>query len=118
MRTAIVAITAGALLLAGLIMGVVQPLYDGDGTGLTYAATVVALVGTFAAGLRAWIVEHGITLLLGFLGTVIGFLSSLEGLAADDDVIKLAGVSTALTTTVVGLCCHLYLLVIQRVAQR
>ena len=113
----VIPIVAVALMAAGLITGVVQPVYEGDTTYITYAATVVAMIGTFWPTMRNWIVEHGLTLMLGFLGTVWGFWGALEGLATDDDIAKVDGVATALTTTIVGLIAHLYLLVMQKTAE-
>ncbi len=113
----ILAITALSLLAAGAVAGVVQPLFVADATYLTYASVLVAVFCTFNASWLEWVCKHGLTIMLGLLGTVVGFWHALEGMALGDDIIKVAGVSTALTTTVVGMICHLYLVLIQRVSR-
>ena len=52
----VIPIVAVALMAAGLITGVVQPVYEGDNTYITYAATMVAMIGTFWPTMRNWIV--------------------------------------------------------------
>lgn len=114
----ILALTALALLTAGAVAGVIQPLFASDGTYLTYASAAVAVFGTVCSrDWLEWIVKHGLTIMLGLLGTVLGFWGALEGLSVDDDIVMQSGVSTALTTTVVGMVAHLYLVLIQRVSR-
>ncbi len=52
--------------------------------------------------------------MLGLLGTVAGFMIAITGAVEGDTALKFAGVSTALSTTAVGIVAHLYLLVMQR----
>jgi len=115
---AILALTALALLAAGAVAGVIQPLFAADGTGLTYASAALAVFGTVAPkDWLKWLVKHGLTIMLGLLGTVLGFWTALEGLSVEDDIVMQSGVATALTTTVVGMVAHLYLTLLLRVSR-
>lgn len=114
-KSAIFFITVLGLVAAGCVVGMVQPLFIGDSTYLTYGIVGIAVFLTFSASLRDWCCEHGITLLLGLLGTVIGFSMALQGVEASDQVMKMNGVQTALNTTIVGLTSHLYLIIQQRI---
>lgn len=118
-RVLTVQVVAILLAVYAWMLGYVQPLFNGDATGISYAVVAVAGAGTLSAHYRgewlAWISHHGVCTMLGLLGTVLGFLDALAGLSEGSDVAKLAGVTTALTTTVVGMIAHLYLILLQKV---
>lgn len=114
-RTAVFFIAVLGLISAGLVLGWVQPIFYNDSTYLTYAIVAVLLFLTFFESWQEWAREHGLTLLLGLLGTVIGFSTALTGVVETDPDLKQKGVETALNTTIVGLLGHLYLIILQQV---
>lgn len=120
-RPLVVVVTAAALVTAALTTGLAQEAFAADSTGIVWLVTAVTLLGTLAAfsgpSWLTWICDHGLTLLFGLLGTVVGFLAALQGIVSGDEVAKLAGVSTALSTTAVGMVCHLYLILLERVSR-
>jgi hypothetical protein len=117
----IVVATALALLGAAVTTGLAQEAFASDATGLVWMVTAITLLGTFAAfeapSWLTWICDHGLTLLFGLLGTVVGFMAALHGIVSGDEVAKLAGVATALSTTAVGMVSHLYLILLERVSR-
>ena len=110
------------LLSAGVYAGVVQRALFADQTGIVWVLIALACVASCATRWRYlfsdWIVEHGLLILLGLLGTVVGFMQAITGVLADDSIVKMAGVDTALSTTAVGLVAHIYLLIMQRAMRK
>ena len=118
MRALIVTLLAIAIgVAADWQADLIRPLFDQDTTHITYviAGLTAALGTTYRTKWTPWTVKHGVLLMFGLLGTVVGFMMALSGVTAGVDLTKMTGVTTALTTTIVGIVCHLYLLVLVRV---
>lgn len=112
----IVAVGFWAAWAAVYLYGDLGRIYAGDHTGLAWAITAAALLWfTPFARWRRWACDHGVLLMLGLLGTLIGFSEALLGAQGSDQALVLSGVSTALYTTLVGLVLHLYLILLDRV---
>lgn len=122
MRSILIVLTAGALLGFAWVHHLVQPIFDGDPTGIVWVVAAVTGAGALAAfwapSWLAWLCEHGVTLMLGLLGTVVGFMSAIAGAVSGDDAAKMDGVTTALTTTIAGMVSHLFLIVLEKVSRR
>ena len=107
-----------ALLAVGVLTGVVQNALLLDQTGIVWVVVTIGIVGSISArwkpSLNDWFCEHGMPLMFGLLGTVVGFMAAITGVIADDQLAKMAGVDTALSTTAVGLVTHICLLTMQR----
>lgn len=116
-RTLIVFSLALGLIGAGLIKELIQPVFLNDATYLTYATALLTIGVTFTRSWRDWMCEHGFTLLLGLFGTVLGFSMAIAGIGDTSAALKSVGVLTALNTTIVGMACHIYLIILQRVAR-
>jgi len=87
-----------------------------DSTGLVFIIATITIAGGLGWW-RDWLCEQGITLLIGLLGTIIGFWMALSGVVTGAEDLKLDGLGTALSTTVCGLVTHFYLLVMERIGQ-
>jgi hypothetical protein len=117
-RWIVLAALAAGLVYAAALAGWLQHVIVADGTGIVWGTMGLAGL-TFATAAWTsefidWACEHGLTLLLGLLGTLTGFMAALSGVTDGDIVQKLAGIETALSTTVVGLVCHLWLIAAAR----
>lgn len=121
MKELILLITAAGLLALAHLAGVLEAVFTVDATGITYTIAALGAGGTLLArlcrGFLRWVCDQGVTVTLGLLGTVIGFMAALSGIVSADDTAKFAGVETALATTVVGVIAHLWLLVVREVTR-
>lgn len=122
MREAILVLTAiGLVALAGFF-GLVELTLAADSTGIAWVILILGALCTLLArrwrALLTWTCDQGVAVTLGLLGTVIGFMNALSGIAAGDDATKLEGVETALVTTIVGVIAHLWLIVVREVTRR
>lgn len=117
MREIILMVIAAGLLAVAVVSGNLQHVIDGDRTGIVWAVGALGFVGTACARWRrawlTWMCDQGVAPLLGLLGTVIGFMMALGGLSSDAYAANMAGVETALTTTVAGVVVHLWLLLVR-----
>lgn len=105
-----------AALGAAAIMGWPQDLAAADSTRLVYVIGAVVIVGGFGWW-RDWLCEQGIVLMIGLLGTIIGFWLALSGVLSGTEELKLQGLGTALSTTIVGLVGHFYLLITEKIGR-
>lgn len=122
MRAAVLATVLAGALAALQIGGVLGPFIEDDATGIVLglialAAFCTALSGYWRKAL-VWVVENQVCPTLGLLGTVIGFMMTLEGITGDVTAAKMAGVSTALVTTATGMIAHLWLLVVREATRK
>jgi len=112
---------AAALIGAGMVDGIVQRTILSDGTNLVWVIVAVGILGTIASRAAPswtdWITTNGVSVMLGLLGTVLGFTQAISGAIAGDPSLKFAGASTALATTACGIVVHLYLLLLLRVVR-
>lgn len=117
MRESVLLLTAFGLLAFGYVGGVVQPIYAGDSTGIVWGISGLALMGTVLArwrrGVLRFLCSEGVTMTLGLLGTVLGFIAALSGVVSGDEILKLDGVRTALFTTAAGIVGHLWLMLVR-----
>ena len=117
-RWVICATVTLALISAGILGGIVQRALFSDQTGIVWLVVGLGIMGSISSrwfpALNDWLCEHGMSLMLGLLGTVIGFMGAIIGATTGDVTAKLVAVETALSTTMVGLVVHMYLLIMQR----
>ena len=105
-----------ALLGTASIFGWPQHLYAADVTKLTLAVAGLVLIASFVGPhWRRWLCDQGVPLLLGLMGTMIGFWIALEGAISGGQEMKLEGLGTALSTTICGLVAHFYLILSTRI---
>ncbi len=108
-----------ALLIVAWMNGFLGEVLLSDQTGIVWIVIAICMFGAISSNwfpfFNDWVLEHGLTLMVGLLGTVVGFTIAINGAVTNDVAIKLSGVDTALTTTAVGIVTHIYLLVLQRV---
>lgn len=122
MRAAILLIVAAGALAALHLGGRLFPFIEADQTGIVLG--LMALIGVCTALSRIWrkliiwVIDHQICPTFGLLGTVIGFMATLEGVVGDITAAKLSGVETALVTTVTGLLAHIWLLIVREATRR
>ena len=125
MRTAYLQaqLVALSLILGAFFLGWPQAIWHADATHISAGIAAITVAASISAGFARtrewlpWVVDNGVTLLLGLLGTVLGFMAAVQGMASADVAAKMGGVSTSNATTVAGLVCHLYLLVLARVVR-
>ncbi len=112
----------GALLAIGALRGFVLPVFADDATYMAHGIAVLFLVGVFLAARGHWGDVRRCSrflVALGLLGTVVGFRIALSGVdpttAGDASSIQpmiaslIAGIGTALSTTITGLVGSLWL---------
>jgi hypothetical protein len=131
LRTVIILSLLGVGALAFYSSGAFELMLITDSTGISVSILVILLLASLylsfhtVSGIKLpehtlveWTAEH--VLVLGMIGTVIGFLSVLSVCFADLDVSDVnsmrealstfvSGAGTALWTTLMGLICHLLL---------
>lgn len=123
-RYLLLQLVALALVAAAVYLGWPQGLFAADATYLTVAIAVLGVVGgilpLWPAGREwlRWVVDHGVPVSLGLLGTVLGMWAAVDGMVAGNEAAKLAGAGSALTTTIAGVVVQLYLLLLERVTNR
>ncbi len=121
-RWLVMSVLGLALYWAAFMIGWVGIIIDGDSTGISYGVFAIAGVGLMSMSWTPewgrWLCDHGVPLLLGLLGTLVGFMTALSGMVLDDSALKMQGVDSALTTTITGLVVHLYLLVTLKVVHK
>lgn len=124
LRLAVVQVIAAALLGVAWLQGLIAETINSDRTGIiVWTIAAVVLVMSIAAWWKhgrawtAWTCEWAIPAMLGFLGTALGLMQALAGLVGDIDAQKLAGVETALVTTIVGIIATLFLLLSERISR-
>ena len=115
MKGLLLCLTGLTGLVALQLGGLLYPFIAADKTfivpGLLVLTLVITSLATPYRRVLSWTLEHQIAPSLGLLGTVLGFAVALGGISGDITADKLAGVNTALNTTITGLMCHLWLLV-------
>jgi hypothetical protein len=121
-RWIVLATIAAALVFAASLEGWTTRIITSDSTGIVWVVAVAFVLG-FVSLLRGpavadWMCDHGVTLMLGLLGTLVGFMAALTGAVDGDTAQKFSGVNSALVTTVAGLVAHMYLLLATRVLGR
>lgn len=124
LRLAVIQVIACALLGVAWLQGLVTEAIESDSTHIIVWTIATVVLATSLAtwwqrgrAWTAWTCEWAIPAMLGFLGTALGLMQALAGLTGDVDAQKLAGVETALVTTIVGIIATLYLLLIERVSR-
>ena len=105
-------ITAGTLFIAGWAHGVIADVFLMDRTRMTFFIAATGTIGLYNVARKRWeaAAYYGqLCARLGIMGTIIGFLWALAGLAEADNEAMLAGVKVALLTTLVGLGARIWI---------
>ena len=105
-----------ALLGGAWHMGWLQPLFSNDASYLSYGIAVLLVFGIVTSYKSSWEwVGYCISVapLLGLLGTVIGIKMAVDGAAGQVMELRDLGLSTALNTTILGMCVSTYLYLLE-----